>query len=54
MIEVKIIRKWISWQVGEIVAVSEANAAKLIRNGYAEAVKTESETKTETKPKSKK
>lgn len=48
MIEVKIIRKWISWQVGEIVAVSEANAAKLIRNGYAEPLKTES------KPKSKK
>jgi hypothetical protein len=46
MTEVKIIKRWHSWQVGEVVAVSEANAVKLIRNGYAESVKQEVKTKT--------
>ena len=41
MVEVKITKKFVSWQVGEVVAVSEANAAKLIRNGYAEPPKDE-------------
>ena len=54
MIEVKIIKTWITWQVGEVVAVSEEHASKLIRNGYAEAVKAEQSEKPEPKPKSKK
>lgn len=41
MVEVKITKKFVSWQVGEVVAVSEANAAKLIRNGYAEPLEKE-------------
>lgn len=51
MVEVKITKKFVSWQVGEVVAVSEANAAKLIRNGYAEPLE---KPKEEPKPKSKK
>lgn len=46
-------KTWITWQVGEVVAVSEEHASKLIRNGYAEPLKAE-ETKPEPKPKSKK
>ena len=52
MQEVKMIKRFHAWQVGEVVAVSEAIAVKLIRNGYAEALKIE--TKPEPKPKSKK
>ena len=51
MVEVKITKKFVSWQVGEVVAVSEANAAKLIRNGYAEPLEMPKE---EPKTKSKK
>ncbi len=50
MVEVKITKKFVSWQVGEVVAVSEANAAKLIRNGYAEPLeKPKEEPKTKSK-----
>ena len=51
MQEVKIIKTWITWQVGEVVAVSEEHASKLIRNGYAEPLE---KPKEEPKPKSKK
>ena len=50
MVEVKITKKFVSWQGGEVVAVSEANAAKLIRNGYAEPLeKPKEEPKTKSK-----
>ena len=50
MVEVKITKKFVSWQVGEVVAVSETNAAKLIRNGYAEPLeKPKEEPKTKSK-----
>ena len=50
MVEVKITKKFGSWQVGEVVSVSEANAAKLIRNGYAEPLeKPKEEPKTKSK-----
>lgn len=51
MIEVKIIKRFHAWQVGEVVAVSEAIAVKLIRNGYAESVKTDAKTESKTKTK---
>ena len=50
MVEVKITKKFVSWQVGEVVSVSEANAAKLYRNGYAEPLdKPKEEPKTKSK-----
>ena len=50
MVEVKMTKTFVSWQVGEVVAVSEANAAKLIRNGYAEPLeKPKEEPKTKSK-----
>ena len=51
MQEVKMIKRFHAWQVGEVVAVSEANAVKLIRNGYAESVKPEAKPEPKTKSK---